>query len=91
MERKYQLGNNNELGKRKRLLARLVTALAEPDMRPWFLADEATVYEVSMDMPEEIIEKIGREYAVEVSVEQLSLPLWRLLDFLDNRAGSAKK
>ena len=46
---------------------------------PFFASDEAKIWDVSMDSPEELIRRCS-EYAGEpVSLEDLKQPLWKLL------------
>lgn len=46
---------------------------------PFFVSDEAKIWDVSMDSPEELIRRCS-EYAGEpVSLEDLKQPLWKLL------------
>jgi len=42
---------------------------------PFFISDEATIYDVSMASPQELRQRPG-------SPEDLKLPLWRLLPIL---------
>jgi hypothetical protein len=52
---------------------------------PFFASDEAKIWDVSMDSPEELIRRCS-EYAGEpVSLEDLKQPLWKLLPQLNAR------
>ncbi len=54
----YRFAESNEILKRKAALDRLIEVMCPPDARPIFTSDEATIFEVSYDMPEEIIAKL---------------------------------
>lgn len=55
------------------------------DYEPLFVGDEATIWDVSMATPEEILRRCSEYYGVSVSLQDLDLPLWRLLPELDAR------
>ena len=58
------------------------------DEEPFFVSDEATIWDVSMAAPEEIIKRCSEYYGVPVSMDDLKQPLWKLLPQLDAaRAG----
>ena len=46
---------------------------------PFFVSDEATVWDVSMASPEELIRKCSEYAGKPVSLEDLKQPLWKLL------------
>jgi hypothetical protein len=53
------------------------------DEEPIFISDEATIFDISMSSPEELLDRIYRYYGVHISQADLSLPLWRLLREID--------
>jgi len=53
------------------------------DEEPLFVSDEATIWDVSMAGPEEVIRRCSDYYGVPVSMEDLKQPLWKLLPQLD--------
>lgn len=87
MSKEYRFAEDHETMKRRAALDRLVDVLVDPDSRPWFTSDQATVFEISYEMPDEIIAKIKRAYGVVLTREQLEMPVWKLLDFLNASAG----
>lgn len=88
---KVHFADSSEIMKRKAAFDRFVDKLFEPELRPWFVSDEATIFEISGDTVEEIISKIKSTYGIELTHEQLRTPLWRLLDLLESDSpGKAK-
>lgn len=58
------------------------------DEPPLFISDEATLLDVSMASPEELIKRCAAHYRTSVSKEDLRRPLWQLLPELDRRRGT---
>jgi hypothetical protein len=50
-----------------------------------FVSDEATVWDVSMAAPEDLVKACSEYYGVPVSLEDLKRPLWELIPWLDQR------
>jgi hypothetical protein len=55
------------------------------DEEPLFISDEATLWDVSMSDPNEILARCVTYYGVPVSMQDTRQPLWRLLPMLDER------
>ena len=53
------------------------------DEEPLFVSDEATIWDVSVSSPEEVMRRCSAYYGVPVSMEDLTQPLWKLLPQLD--------
>jgi hypothetical protein len=68
---------------RKTALERFVDKMFEPDLRPWFVSDEATIFDISGDSTEEIVKQIKVHYGVLLTQDQLRMPVWKLLDLLE--------
>jgi hypothetical protein len=49
------------------------------DEEPLFISDEATIWDVSMNSAEELIERISRYYGKPTSEVDLNQPLWKLI------------
>jgi hypothetical protein len=49
------------------------------DEEPFFVGDEATIWDVSMATPEEIMKRCSEYYGIPVSMDDLKQPLWKLL------------
>jgi len=52
---------------------------------PIFVSDEATIWDVSMEAPEELLRRCSEHYETSVSIEDLKQPLWKLIRQLDDR------
>jgi hypothetical protein len=61
------------------------------DQQTFFVSDEATIWDVSMMDPEELLQRCEQHYGVPVSREDLKLPLWELLPMLDQRRIQARR
>jgi hypothetical protein len=60
------------------------------DEDPIFVGDEATILDVSMAPPEELLKRCSEYYRTPVLLEDLRRPLWQLLPELETkRAASA--
>lgn len=55
------------------------------DEEPVFVGDEATIWDVSMATPEDLIKRCSEYYQTPVSQRDLSQPLWKLIRHLDGR------
>jgi len=49
------------------------------DEEPMFVSDEATIWDVSMAAPDELLRRCSEYYATSVTLEDLNQPLWKLL------------
>jgi hypothetical protein len=56
---------------------------------PFFISDEAKIWDVSMaPTAEELLARCSRYYGIPVSIEDLGQPLWKLLSSLNTRRKS---
>ena len=53
------------------------------DEDPIFVGDEATILDVSMAEPDELMKRCSEYYKTSVSLEDLRRPLWQLLPELE--------
>ena len=58
------------------------------DEEPIFISDEATIWDVSMSSPEELLDRLSSYYGVTISRADLKLPLWKLLREINARRKS---
>ena len=63
------------------------------DEEPIFVGDEATIWDVSMATPEELLKRCSKYYGKSVSIEDLGQPLWQLLQQFNegNRTGGREQ
>jgi hypothetical protein len=55
------------------------------DEEPLFVGDEATIWDVSMAAPDELMKRCSEYYETPVSQEELGQPLWTLIRHLDEK------
>jgi hypothetical protein len=53
------------------------------DEEPIFVSDEATIFDVSTSSIEELVRRCASQYGKTLSPEDLSQPLWKLLQHLN--------
>ncbi len=49
------------------------------DEEPLFISDEATIWDVSMAVPEDLLSRVSQYYGKPLSMDDLKQPLWKLL------------
>jgi hypothetical protein len=55
------------------------------DEEPLFVGDEATIWDVSLATPEDLVKRCSEYYQTPVSEQDLRQPLWKLVQYLDAR------
>jgi hypothetical protein len=55
------------------------------DEEPVFISDEATIWDVSMSSTEVLIRRCSEHYGINLSVDDLSMPLWKLIRKLNDK------
>jgi hypothetical protein len=55
------------------------------EYEPVFVGDEATIWDVSMETPEELLRRCSEHYRTSASIEDLKQPLWKLIRQLNER------
>ncbi len=79
-----EFSSDKEIRKIPRLLDEFLQHVAH-DYEPFFIGDEATIWDVSMDSAEELLRRCSEYYGTPVSMEDLNQPLWKLIPQLDER------
>ena len=69
-----EFSSDKQTCKTPRLLDEFLRHVAH-DYEPLFVGDEATVWDVSMDSAEEILNRCSEHYGIAVSMEDLNQPL----------------
>jgi hypothetical protein len=64
--------------------------ILDEEDRPFFVSDEATVWDVWMSTPEELLKKVSQYYEKTVTMDDLKQPFWKLLRQL-NEGRSASR
>ncbi len=60
----------------------MLRRVCDEDEFPWFVSDEATLFDVSTLTPEEIVDRLELHYGRRVQLTELRLPIWKLVDRL---------
>lgn len=79
----FALGVGAQIRKRYSQAQEFYRAALDPEERPWFVSDAATVYDIYVGDEAELIEKCEQHYGVEINRSLFQVPLWQLLDYLD--------
>jgi hypothetical protein len=84
-DRSYKYADDSRMGERSRLAQELYTVLlGNPDfMPPFWVSDEETAIGIWFGEPEALVELCHRHYGIRLSENDLHLPLWQVLDLLD--------
>jgi hypothetical protein len=59
------------------------------DEEPLFVGDEATIWDVSMSVPEELLRRMSQYYKKPVTMDDLNQPFWKLLRQLNEGRGES--
>ena len=54
-----------------------------PDEEPIFVSGEATILDVSTATSNDLLERCSKSYGKALSLDDLNLPLWKLIRFLN--------
>jgi len=57
------------------------------DEEPILISNEATIWDVSLTDPDELLRRCSEYYQTFISLDDFKKPLWRLLPELENRRG----
>ena len=79
----HELGGEAKVQRYKVVVERLLRAVCGADEFPWFVSDEATVFDVCTATEEELLNRLALVFGARVSAEELKLPIWHLACKLD--------
>jgi IS1 family transposase len=74
-----------EMDKRKEKAQEFYDAILDSYEHPWLVTDEASLYDITLDEDDDLIERIYKFYGYKIESSQLSMPFWKLLDLLENK------
>ncbi len=80
MSRQYTLFANDLLQRRQIQLNELILAVVDPEEYPFYMSDQATLYDVSTDDEQEIKTRFEHHYRIPYLSEYGVIPIWKLLD-----------
>ena len=81
----YNLTENTEIQKRLKLVNKFVEMILDEGEIPLFISDEASLYDITAEDGEGLINKIRNSYGASVNLDDLRLPLWQLIDILESK------
>jgi hypothetical protein len=81
-EKFYKFSPSGQMDRRADLANEFYNIVFDLEDQPWFVSDEATLYDIYADEESILIEKCKKHYDVELQDEHWRWPLWTLLDFL---------
>jgi len=85
MSNKDVMGNNKMIQERKEKLDKFLLEIIDPEEQPYFISDEASIYDLTLEEDQIIINKIKEKYGVGIEPKWLSKPVWQLLDYIYSR------
>jgi hypothetical protein len=88
MDKEYKLSGSEEMGRREGKAEEFFRALLEAEERPYFVSDEATLYDIFVGDEAELNDRCEAHYGVRLKESDFKIPLWRLLDELEARRRS---
>jgi hypothetical protein len=74
---------DSEVRARAARVEEVVRLVCDEEEFPYFVSDEATLFDVCTLTPEEIVERLASHYGTRVQSKELRLPIWKLVDWLD--------
>ena len=85
---KMERESSVEIDKRADLAQEFYDAVFNADEHPYFVSDRASLYDIFAGDETELVERCRQKYGVRLQEEHFRIPLWRLLDYLEeNRRG----
>ncbi len=79
---KFQMADSTNIQERQSLINEFCDALFEEEDKPWFISDEACLYDITMEDDEILQAKIKQYYGIDIAVAMFKIKLWQLIDFL---------
>ncbi len=86
MEKSVRTAPTTEMAKWASETDEFCRIVLEPDEQPFFISDEATLWDLFAGDPSLVMERAYAHYGVGLNVAQFKIPFWKLLKFLaENR------
>jgi hypothetical protein len=79
--RDLEFAPDSEISKRRNLAVEFFKVALDPEEHPWFISDEASIYDIYAGDENDLVAKCKSYYGVDIR-DQLGVPLWKLLDYL---------
>ncbi|MDP1696243.1 MAG: hypothetical protein Q8L45_00405 [Xanthomonadaceae bacterium] len=78
----FSFGGAKQIEGRREEAEFFIKAVIDPDEYPYFVSDEASIYDISSLSSEDLRLRVERAYGVRITEEDLAIPVWQLLDRL---------
>lgn len=88
MDKRWNLSGSPEISRRMEKAEEFCRALLESDEQPYFVSDEATLYDIFVGDEVELNDRCEAHYGVRLHASDFSIPVWRLIDELEDRRSS---
>ncbi len=79
-----ELDGDEQVQPRKGEVERLLRVICDDDEFPWFVSDEATVFDVCTLTEEELLARVRNAYGLAVKPTELKGPIWLLAERLSS-------
>lgn len=77
------IADTSEMEKRQKQAQEFYNSILDPYEHPWLVTDEASLYDITLDMEEDLIQRIYNYYGVIIDEKFIGQPFWKLLDYLN--------
>lgn len=80
MSQEYQFADDDKLKKRQRQLSEFLDQMFDEEDRPYFVSDEACLYDIYSGNDEEFSNRFEKWYGRRLTESEFRLNVWKLLD-----------
>jgi hypothetical protein len=87
---KFDFANSVEINKRKSKISHFTNNILDSEEEAIFVSDEASIYDISTDDEEALLERVEKVYGVILEVNDFLLPIWKLVDLIDSKKSVTK-
>jgi hypothetical protein len=85
MSEELGFGDTTKLNEREKELKEFLEQMFDESDRPYFIADEASIYDIYAGDDSDFAKRCERCYGYRLAPSDFRLPLWKLLDVLYHR------
>lgn len=83
MNQEYQFANDDELKRRQRQLSEFFDRMFDKEDRPYFVSDEACLYDIYSGVDEDFSNRFKKWYGRKLTPSDFRMCIWKLLDSVD--------
>ena len=85
MNEKFRFGESDQLNKREQGLHEFLDRMFDEQDRPYFISDEACLYDIYSGDEMELIKRCEKWYGRQLIQRDFLMPIWQLLDTLQTK------